>query len=207
MDALRKAKNKDKILDYLYKERQFAMPVSDIAMGLFQNTIDAKTVMDLCHEIIDFDTDLLTETMVGTKMAFQANSNSLSGISFVEMVEHGKRKEKVEDLKQQERNKKQDEISELQRKDLELTYELNKQSLKTHRIPIIISGISALIALGALGWSIFKPSNQPIEPVDDSRLRNIEMKMEQLENGLKKDLDSLQNELYEAQMLIDSYES
>ncbi len=199
MDELRKAKNKDKILEYLYDERQFAMPVSDIAMALFQNAIDAKTVMDLCHEIIDFDPDLLAETMVGTKAAFQANDNTLyfmDNSSFVEMVEQGKRKEKVADIKQRERDKKQDEIHELQRKNLQL-------KTKTHWIPIIVSILGFIIALA----SFFKPSNEVSEPVDDSRLKDIETKIEQLENGLKKDLDSLQNELYEAQMLIKSYES
>ncbi|AZQ58366.1 hypothetical protein EJ994_05935 [Maribacter sp. MJ134] len=83
-------------------------------------------------------------------------------------------------LMQDERIKNQTE------ENLRLTTELNRQRLKTHWIPIIIS----LVGLGIAVASFFRPSNNPSKPVDDNRLQIIEMKMEQIENDLKKDLDS-----------------
>ncbi|QLG46032.1 hypothetical protein [Costertonia aggregata] len=67
-------------------------------------------------------------------------------------------------------------------------------------LPYAISGLSLLFA----GWAAFKPAPNP--PTKDEPLIEIQDRMDYIEGILMKQNDSLKNEIYEANLLIDSYE-
>lgn len=205
MDKLEWAKLKDQLLKGLLNHgHEIGHPI--ISQELLDGRLNEEEVKLMIYEISSFQLNLMTMDLNNPGILVSATRHTQA------FLDNGGFQKMEEDVlfKIEELERKQmelEEIEEIKKENVRLINRLNKQKLKTHMMPILISGISALIALSALGWSIYKFSNKPPEPVDDSRLRNIEMKMKQLENGLKKDLDSLQNELYKAQMLIDSYES
>jgi len=86
-------------------------------------------------------------------------------------------------------------IEELQETNLQLTNRLNRQKLKTHVLPIVIS-------LVALAWSIFKPSDIVSQEEHNKRIERLEYNQKQLEKGLKQENKKLQEKLYKAEMLI-----
>jgi hypothetical protein len=197
MEEKTKIRLKDEILHYLYEEFPRTIHIRDISRVATQRVLNPNQVVELCEEIITDGLEILKKKSSNEGISYKATEKmgefllKLGGYS-----KHRADKESFEHqewIKEYERKELRDKIHGLQLQNLELTNELNKRKLKTHKIPILISGISALIALGALGWSIYKPSEESSEPFDDSRLRKMEMKIEQLENNLKKDLDSLQS--------------
>ncbi|MCL6264922.1 hypothetical protein [Flagellimonas myxillae] len=82
-----------------------------------------------------------------------------------------------------------------------------KQKIRNNKFTLPIAITSIIISLGALGWSIFNPSKTVSESIDNNGLRNIEMKIQQLEDGLKREIDSLRNEILETNLLIKAYEA
>lgn len=184
MDEKVKAKWKDRILQYLYEERNYAIPVSDIASVVSKGALTAKEVMDLCHEIESNNLNLLTERTSGVAVAFQANEDALLFLdndSFVERIKHGDRTEKIKERNQRERDKRQDEHQALQVENTRLSIKLNRQKIKTHWAPIIISGISLIVA----AWSLFKP-----EPTNE-KLDQLKIELEKMNVKLNNQKDSL----------------
>ncbi|WP_282055674.1 hypothetical protein [Maribacter luteus] len=111
--------------------------------------------------------------------------------------------------KMNESTLKSSRIKELQLENLKLSNEnlglsnkLSTQKLKTHWIPLVFSGISTLIALGTLVWSIKTRSSSLTEEQMNPKIESIQNRLENLENGLKKERDSLKEELYKAEMMV-----
>ncbi|WP_430426451.1 hypothetical protein [Maribacter litoralis] len=94
-------------------------------------------------------------------------------------------------------------INDLTEENLKLVNRLSKQKLKTHVIPIVISGISALVAIGSLLYMIFKPETS----TNIKELKQMEQRLNYIEGTLSNEVDSLKNKLYEAETLIEVYES
>lgn len=207
MDNKTKARYKDEIVKYLRDKYPMEIYAKDMAKIISNGLLTHQEMIGLCEEIISDDYGVIEKgvsAFIASYVAVEVPKEDFLSTNIYQALENLKegaeREEKIRDIK---RGRKKDELDQLQQKNLELSNQLNKTRLKTHWIPIVIS----IVGLGVAVASFFRPSNEPSKPVDDNRLQNIEMKMEQLENGLKKDLDSIQNQLYEAQMLIDIYES
>lgn len=86
-------------------------------------------------------------------------------------------------------------IEELQEINLQLANRLNRQKLKTHVIPIVIS-------LAALAWAIFKPYNNVSQQEYNKRIEQLEYNQKQLEKGLQLENKELQEKLHKADMWI-----
>lgn len=200
MDNKTKARWKDEILKYLQEEYPRALHIKDIMRIVTKQALMPDKLIEICEEIISDDLGVLENKNDNTGINYKATEKTREFLQtqggFKKLHSNKEMIAIQEKEKDSSRKELQDEVAQLQRRNLQLR-------TKTHWIPIFISLFGFVIALA----SFFRPSNEPSKPVDDNRLQNIEMKMEQLENGLKKDLDSIQNELYEAQMLIDNYES
>ncbi len=69
-------------------------------------------------------------------------------------------------------------------------------------LPYIISGLSFCVA--ALAY--FRPPDNTLQDEINKRLERLEYNQKNLENSLQKDIKSLREELYEAEMLISVYE-
>ncbi|MEM9001503.1 MAG: hypothetical protein AAGB24_14665 [Bacteroidota bacterium] len=198
MDKVDRVEFKDEILKLV---RESGRCNKRDVSSLFSQDAKGEYFEDIFKELVDSNLiNVTSRTKDSTRIEITYQGKELLDLGgFTKQYEL-----EVEKIKEGIQKKREDnKLQELQKENLQLINRLNKQKLKTHWIPIIISLFGLVIALA----SYFKPSKEISKPIDNSRFNNIEMKMEQLENGLKKDLDSIQNELYEAQMLIDSHES
>ena len=81
--------------------------------------------------------------------------------------------------------------------------DLEERKLKNYWWPIIISAISAVVALGSSAFAIHSNSNS----VSRSELKTIQKNIKTLETDFKKENDELKSRIYEAEMLIAVYES
>lgn len=200
MDAVDIAKFKDDILSLIVDKENGAD-----SLWLYHNLKIESLTREYLHQFLEqFHAEHSDYFTLSIGQTYHIQRTPLTK-SFLEKGGFTKiYEDQVEKIKEGIQKKREDiKLQELKKENLQLINRLNKQKLKTHWIPIIISLLGLVIALA----SYFKPSKEVSKTIENSRLKNIEMKMDQLENDLKEDLDSLQNELYEAQMLIDSYES
>lgn len=110
----------------------------------------------------------------------------------------------VENIKEGIQKKRDDiKLQELQKENLQLINRLNKQKLKTHWIPIIISLLGLVTALA----SFFRPSNDVSKEQLETKIERIENELEELRTDYKEQNDKLKDDLYKADMLISTYES
>ncbi|MDF4204031.1 hypothetical protein PXD56_13745 [Maribacter sp. SA7] len=94
-------------------------------------------------------------------------------------------------------------IRNLTEENLSLSNQVANMKLKTYLIPLIISGVSAAVAIISLVVASKSNSNSSSQ----SEIRNIENKIDSLRIDFKKDNDILKDRIYEAEMLIAVYES
>lgn len=94
-------------------------------------------------------------------------------------------------------------IRNLTEENLSLSNQVANMKLKTYTIPLIISGVSAAVAIGSLLSSIYTSSSK----VSQSELRTIEHKIDSLRIDFEKENDKLKSRIFEAEMLIAVYES
>jgi hypothetical protein len=93
-------------------------------------------------------------------------------------------------------------IRDLTQENLKLANQVSSMKLKTYFIPLIISGISAIMAIGSLLFAFSQSTNR----VERSELKSIQNEIEVLQSDFKKDNQELKSRLYEAEMLIAVYE-
>ena len=80
--------------------------------------------------------------------------------------------------------------------------DLEEKKLRNYRIPIIVSIISAVTAIGSLIYTI----NKSTDTVSKSELQELKNEVDSLRIEFKKENDSIRNRLYEAEMMIAVYE-
>lgn len=82
-----------------------------------------------------------------------------------------------------------------------------EQKIRNNKWAIPISIASILIATCGLLWSIFKPSDNNLTNELQKKIERLEYNQQQLEKGLENENKALKEKLYEAEMMIDIYES
>ena len=90
-------------------------------------------------------------------------------------------------------------IRNLTEQNLTLSNQVAAMKLKTHLIPLVISGLSAIVAIG----SLFYPKSNNVSL---SEIKTIHNKLDSLRMDFKKENEELKSRLYEAEMMIAVYE-
>ena len=90
------------------------------------------------------------------------------------------------------------EIRDLQQENLILSNQVAAMKIKTYWLPIIISAISAVVAVGSLIYAINSNSNS----VSRSELETIQNNMDSLRSDFLKENDELKEKLFKAEMWI-----
>ncbi len=177
-----------------------------IAKNLFKNKIGSEEVKKLCYEIVEYDKFLLDIQV--DKDIIVVRGNDLTKKFLKEekfyFIEFKKTAGKfMKEFKKNEFQKNENELRDLQKVNLKLTNKLNRQKLKTHYIPIVIS----IISLSFAAYTLLKPSNNVPQEQYDTKMKSIEKDIQQLRNDFKQENDELKDRLYKAEMLIAVYES
>ncbi|MDL5513974.1 hypothetical protein QSE00_19310 [Arenibacter sp. M-2] len=202
--GINKAKAKDKILKFLITQPKGADNTT-ISKKLFFGKIGAVGVKKLIYEIVNHDKYLIDIEEKKDIILVKPNDvteNFVVNNSFLN-YSLGEAFHNIKDASERKKiDSEEKELQKLQFENLQLNNELSKQKIKTHWIPIGISGFGVIVALVALVWSISSNSNNVTEEQLNPKIDSIQNKLEQLENGYKKERDSLREELLKADMLI-----
>ena len=106
--------------------------------------------------------------------------------------------------------KAQELLANQERKPLALQEEkpiVETRKVKIDHKPYWISGISVLIAISSLIYTVTRPSNSVSQEQYDAKIESIEKDLQQLRIDFKQENDELKDRLYKAEMLIAVYES
>ncbi|MCL6264918.1 hypothetical protein [Flagellimonas myxillae] len=177
-----------------------------IAKNLFKNKIGSEEVKKLCYEIVEYDKFLLDIKVVKDIIVVSGNDLTKKFLKeekfyFIEFKETAGKF--MKEFKKNEHLRNENELRNLQKVNLKLTNKLNKQKIKTHYIPIVIS----IISLGFAAYSLFKPSNGVSQKQYDTKIEFIDQELKQLRIEFKQENDELKERLYKAEMQIAIYES
>jgi hypothetical protein len=197
MDLRAEAKAKDAIIRYMldnptkrdkFGDQPRMFKQSDFEDVDFGRALNFPTIARLVKEIKCHNEEVVTQL---DAIYIESNSKTQGFIDsggFVALYE-----------KEVEAALKSSKIEELTETEL-------KQKIRNNRwsLPLSITGI--VIALGTLVWSIYSSYNNVTEEQLNPKINSIQSRLQQLENGLQKERDSLKEELYKAEIIIAIYE-
>jgi hypothetical protein len=203
MEGRERAELKNKILQYLVDDSGHSFPVSTLYKNLGESCKSQLQFKDLLDEMkstgINYF-DVHNHSVYESYCFNDSTKDFLDEGGFVNQYESELDAEN-ERLKLEAEERTAMDVA--RNKD-KMQLRLSKWQLYTFW-PVFIFGL-----FGGL-YSLYQIFNKPHENKTDTKLYNrveqLETNQEELENGLKKQNDSLKNELHKAEMLLGIYES
>lgn len=200
MEGLKRAKLKNKILDWLtcnHGAYSTDTIYKKMAKPVKSESHFNEIVSEMCNDgskYFDYNDD-------GTWNFLSSNDFTqefLDNGGFVNQYES----DLEADLEATANSNQEGKIRDLQEENLTLSNQVAMMKIKTYWFPIIVSAIGALTAIGSLIYTI----NQATETVSKTELQELKNEVDSLRIEFKKENDDLKERLYEAELLIAVYE-